>query len=124
MELQQFVTESLNQILKGVSDAQGANNYNGIEINPNLAHYIDRSRQDWVGKDHKLPNDVLITAQGQVVVMVHFDVAVTATEGSGRKGGIGVFVGAIGLGSQGQSDKSNVSATKIQFKVPVALPHR
>lgn len=124
MELQQFVTESLNQILKGISQAQSANTYNGIEINPSLRHYIDRGRDDWVGDDHKLPNDVLLTPTGEIVVMVHFDIAVTVMEGTGTKGGIGVFAGAVGLGTQGQSDKSSTSATKLQFKVPVVLPHR
>ena len=124
MELQQFVTESLNQILKGISDAQGSNRYNGIEINPSLRHYIDERSEDWVGGTQKLPTDVFLTPTGQVVVMIHFDIAVTVVEGTGSKGGIGVFVGAVGLGTQGQSDKSSTSATKLQFKVPVVLPHR
>ncbi len=124
MELQQFVTESLNQILKGISEAQRTNCYNGIEINPSLRHYIDRDRDDWVGAQHKLPGDVLLTPEGRVVVMVHFDIAVTVSEGTGTKGGIGVFAGAVGLGTQGQSDKSSTSATKLEFKVPVVFPHR
>ena len=123
MELQQFITESLNQILKGIAEARRANNYDRIQINPSLPHYLDRNHENWVADLQKLPSDILLTPSGEIVVMVHFDVAVTATEGTGSKGGIGVFVGAGGLGSQGQSDKSSTSATKLQFKVPVVLPH-
>jgi small neutral amino acid transporter SnatA (MarC family) len=49
-------------------------------------------------------------------------VAVTATDGTKTKGGIGVFVGAVGLGSQGQSEELKQSMSKIKFTVPLALP--
>jgi small neutral amino acid transporter SnatA (MarC family) len=53
---------------------------------------------------------------------VKFDVAVTVGEGTGTKGGIAVFVGAIGLGSQGESKTSQSSVSSIQFEVPISLP--
>lgn len=117
MELQQFVSESLNQIIQGVTDAKRANTHSGIEVNPRLTNSA-------LGEDAriKLPEDVILSAEGKTVVIVNFDVAVTVTEGTGTKGGIGVFTGLVGLGSQGQTDKSNISITKMQFKVPVALP--
>lgn len=53
---------------------------------------------------------------------VSFDVALTIEEGSGTKGGIGVFVGAIGVGSQGQSDSRSTSLSRVTFSVPVIFP--
>jgi hypothetical protein len=53
---------------------------------------------------------------------LEFDVAVTAQEGTATKGGIGVFAGAIGLGSQGQSTAANQTVSRIKFAVPVLLP--
>ena len=53
---------------------------------------------------------------------IEFDVAVTVTEGTQTKGGIGVFMGAVGLGSQGQSSNQNASVTRIKFSVPLVLP--
>lgn len=54
--------------------------------------------------------------------MVEFDVALTVTEGTGTKGGIGVFVGAINLGSAGESKNENVSISHVRFRVPLQLP--
>lgn len=53
---------------------------------------------------------------------VEFDVAVTAEEAKGTKGGIGVFMGSVGLGAQGQSETKNTSLGRIKFSVPVSLP--
>jgi len=58
----------------------------------------------------------------QAVQRIDFDVAVTATEGTETKGGVGIMVGAIGLGSQGKSDASNASQSRIKFVVPMVLP--
>jgi len=33
-----------------------------------------------------------------------------------------VFTGAFGLGSKGQSERSNETINRIQFSVPVSLP--
>jgi hypothetical protein len=123
MELKQFIKESLGQILEGVSQAEREANYNGMSINPSFAHYTQPNAAKFIGENHKLPVDVIVDIEGRIIVMVDFDVAVTATEGTGTKGGIGVFVGAVGLGSQGQSTKANTSETRIKFRVPVILPH-
>jgi hypothetical protein len=53
---------------------------------------------------------------------VQFDVAVTTQSGTETKGGIGVFVGPITLGSAGKSDQSTDSTNRINFSVPVYLP--
>jgi hypothetical protein len=49
---------------------------------------------------------------GAIAKEIEFDVAVTVIEGTQTKGGIGVFVGPIGIGSQGQSNVSNQSILK------------
>ncbi len=120
--LQQFVTETLNQILKGVSEAQRTNNYNGIEINPTLTHYTNAGHSEFIGKEAKLPADIVVNRDGKVMVMVDFDVVITTSEGTGTKGGIGVFVGAVGLGSQGQSSQASTSESRVKFRVPVVMP--
>jgi hypothetical protein len=121
MELQAFVTESLSQILNGVNEAMKKNSHDRIQINPRLTFESSLARG---ARSHPpLPDEVILSTDGFAVVMVNFDISVTASEGTGTKGGIGVFVGAVGLGSQGQSDASKSSATKIQFKVPVVFAH-
>ena len=54
---------------------------------------------------------------------VKFDVAVTATEGTGTKGGIGVVAGVFALGSQEQSSAEVSAVSRLKFAVPIALPY-
>jgi hypothetical protein len=124
VELQQFVSETLNQILNGVSDAQHANNHRSIQINPVLTHYTNPTHPEYIGEKYKLPADIIVSRDGNLVIMVDFDVAITVTEGTGTRGGIGVFVGAVGLGSQGQSTQTNASESRVKFRVPVTWPVR
>jgi len=56
------------------------------------------------------------------VQSIAFDVAVMAAKGATTQGGIALFTGMIGLGSKGQSEKSNETVNRIQFSVPVILP--
>jgi len=102
MKLQEFISETLKQIITGVKEAQEyANSLGGI-INP----------------PKKGPGSNFIDSAENVA----FDVAVTSTEGSETKGGVGVFVAAFGLGAQGKTDMSSSSISRIKFSVSVFLP--
>lgn len=101
MDLQEFVTESLKQIMTGVSNAQKDPANTGV-INAIL------------------PGTGLYTP----VQQIEFDVAVTVSQEKGTKGGIGIFVGAVGVGTQGQSQSSNISVSRIKFSVPVRFSYQ
>lgn len=113
MDLKEFVGQALFDIVQGVLDAQTTLGANGKYINPELS-----TQQGPLEKQGKL-----VSIQGQLVQTVEFDIAVTATEGKGTKGGIGVVVGAIALGSQGQSSSESSAVSRIKFSVPVTLPY-
>src|SRR4030095_5210827 len=53
---------------------------------------------------------------------IPFNVAITATKGAKTHGGVVVFAGAFGLGSKGESERTDESVNRIQFSVPVWLP--
>jgi hypothetical protein len=110
MELQQFITDALVEIVEGVKNAQKNLQGNG-EINPSPIG----SASSFESKSS------FITHGRKIGTFVDFDIAVTATEGTGTKGGIGVFVGSIGLGSQGQSTESNSTVSRIRFQVPITF---
>lgn len=98
MELKDFVSQSIQQIVAGVREAQQQHGTDA-RINPsNLRLGSETSQKHLFDFD----NHMLLSN-------VEFDVAVTAEEGKGTKGGIGVFVGSVGLGSQGQSETRNSS---------------
>jgi hypothetical protein len=111
MELKDFVSETLRQIIAGVRDAQAYAADQGAKVVPeHITFRTDQGLQMWDKRD------------GTPVQIIEFDVGVTTTEGTATKGGIGVLVGAIGLGSQGQSNSSNQLASRIKFSIPIGLP--
>ena len=59
----------------------------------------------------------MVTSEIQLVQSVKFDVAVTVEEGTETKGGIGIFISAMGL-AQGQSKESQATVGLIQFEIP------
>ncbi len=111
MKLQDFISETLREILGGIREAQAFAAETGGRVMPaNATFRSDQGLLMWDKTD------------GTPIQMIEFDVAVTTIEGTATKGGIGVFVGAIGLGSQGQSTATNQSVSRIKFSVPVVFP--
>lgn len=111
IKLEDFISETLRQILNGVVKAQEHARELGGEVNPSTTRFrSDQGMQLYDERDSTL------------IERIDFDVAVTTTEGKESKGGIGVFVGPIGLGSQGQSNATNQSTSNIKFAVPLKLP--
>jgi len=58
----------------------------------------------------------------RLVQVVDFDVAVQVDESKGTKGGIGIVVAGLALGSQGQSASGQTSQSRIKFSVPMMFP--
>ena len=112
IKLEDFVSETINQVISGVKTAQRYAEENNAKVNPHGLTF--RTDQGEVLFWH--------SQTGQVAQNLDFGVAVTTVEGTATKGGVGVFVGPVGLGSQGQSHGTNTSESRIKFKVPILLP--
>ena len=112
MELKDFIRETLVQIAHGVSEAQSELAESEAEINPAVSRRFDVKNSNY--GDSK---------SGKPIFLIDFDVAVTATDGTKTKGGIGVVTGILALGSQGQSENANSSVSRIKFMVPMALSY-
>ena len=117
MNLQEFITQALVQIAKGVSDADRQLADVGAIVNPRHVQGAHADKSNIYGYVSEK------TEYLRAVHTVEFDVAVTATEGKETKGGIGIVVGFVGLGSQGRSEESNASISRIKFHIPIALPN-
>jgi hypothetical protein len=113
VELKEFVSEALANVIQGVLDAQSTLGDNGKYINPELS----------TGQGSLEDQGRLVSIHGQLVQSVEFDVAVTVTSGKGTKGGIGVVAGVFALGSQGQSTSENTAVSRLKFTVPLTLPY-
>ena len=111
LDLKTFVSQTLIQIVEGVKEASETLDNGRDIINPavgSMAHSIQpgmfEGRHDEIGS------------------MINFDVAITAADSTVTKGGVGVFVAAIGLGASGESGSQQQSVSRVQFGVPVILP--
>lgn len=112
MELAEFVSQTIKEIIMGVKNAQADPELKEAEINPMFRG----------GLSDFSVHGVAMGTNRKATQFVEFDVALTVLEGTGTKGGIGVFMGPLGLGSQGQSSSENTSVSRIKFKVPITLP--
>jgi len=101
MQLDEFVSESLSQLVRGITKAQNELRATGAQVVPKIHDLITHPATGahgfaWVDKQKDNP-----------AFLVDFDLAVTAVEGSGTRAGVGVFAGAIGLGGQARSETTN-----------------
>jgi hypothetical protein len=113
MQLDDFISKTLIAIARGVKEAQRDVFTLGGRVSPRLMVSSLESEKTGVASGD---------AAKQPIIPVSFDVSVTTTANTGTEGGIGVFVGAIGLGTKGSSGSAQGSESRIQFQVPVILP--
>jgi len=103
MELDSFITKTINSIVKGVSDSRDFAKENGASVNPQK-------------------NSGMTGASQKTITNLEFDVAITSsmeTE-NGINGGISVFNVSVGGKS---SDKGlEHSLSRIKFAVGIILP--
>lgn len=103
LQLHEFIRETLTEVLRGISEAQDV----ASKQHPTAA--IAPVGQGM--RDDETLNQI-----------VKFDVAVTTKAGTETKGGIGIIVGPITLGSAGKSDHRDDATNRISFSVPIFLP--
>ncbi|MFW1678583.1 hypothetical protein ACFVYJ_12505 [Pontibacter sp. JAM-7] len=110
MELQEFIKTALTEIVSGVAEASEAASELGGSVGTMRLY------------GHVKENKVVTNENDMPVAMIDFDIALAETAGTDTKGGIGVYLGAVGLGSQGASHGETSSHSRIKFSVPVVLP--
>lgn len=112
MNLEQFVEESLNQIITGVLKAKEHGEKNGAHVNPVNASFNSNSQ-----------NVVYCTETGIPLQQVEFDVAVTVSESNASSADGQAEFGDITVSGQSiETNSTNSSASRIKFMVPVRLP--
>lgn len=112
MELREFISTSLKEIILAVHDVQ-----NDIDVKDSKGLINPICYGDTAKLRHIDTNDDRL-----YIEEIEFDVAVTATSGKETKGGIAVFGGALALGSQGKSDSASGVVSRLRFSIPIAMP--
>lgn len=114
MDLKEFVAETLKQIFDGVTAAQEDVKSSGGKINPNV---VPRNLAK-ISTPHMVVRD----GKGTPATNIDFDVALTITDSSGKKGKAGLSVWGQGAGMEGSSQTINSTVSRVKFSVNVALP--
>lgn len=110
MELQEFIKTALTEIVAGVAEASKAAREHGGSVGSMMLYgYL---------KENKIITD----ESSRPVSTVEFDIALAEGISKDTKGGIGVYLGTVGLGSQGASHGEASSHSRIKFSVTVVLP--
>lgn len=110
MELKEFIRTALSEIVAGVSEAGNEANSHGAKIGATrLYGYLKEAKIVYDDNNHP-------------VSQVEFDIALAEGNSTDTKGGIGVYLGAVGLGSQGASHGEKTTHSRIKFSVPIVFP--
>jgi hypothetical protein len=116
MKLDEFIFESLKQVIDGIEKSQEYAEQKGAKISTENLNFIGaKNGAAVVYKD---------SHSGEIVEKIDFDIAVSAKEGDKAKGGIGIHVGAIGIGAQGQVESENSTISRLKFSIPLHLPKK
>jgi hypothetical protein len=108
MNLQNFVSATLQSIINGIADARYQLAGHGEHICPAITtHY------------QVLHDQGRVLANNRVVHFVEFDVAVTVTASSSSSEG--ATIGVVSEGTK-ESASSNSGQSRIKFSVPITLP--
>jgi len=114
MELKDFVSKTLSQIIEGVKDAQIQAVKHGAKVNPTLTFNDMNNFRTYMVTP--------ISNGASPIFMVDFDVAIIASESEGINGGGGLNVAAIRIGAQGESISNKTLESRVKFMIPITLP--
>ncbi len=112
--LEDFVAETLSQIIRGVQKAQDAVAGTGAMVSPQMQSL---STKDTIGQ-------ALGGHSTQPVYNVDFAIAVTVSEKAASSGGLAFIIGVVTAGAHAKSEQDAGSTSRIRFSVPIVLPYR
>lgn len=113
MELKDFVSNTISEIIEGIVAAQARVQAHGAFVNPGN---LMRSTQD-VGQSALWDN-----RNNNYARPISFDVALTVEEGTNTEAKVGVVAGILNLGAGGASENKQLAVNRVQFTVPVLFP--
>ncbi len=111
MKLEDFVKETIEQLVSGVQSSRKKYSGAGADIVPKEVELTKTT-----GVLGTLPHTRI------PVFAVEFDVAVTASESSASEGGAGVFVAGLAIGGKAKGSTTDSMVSRVRFVVPVTYP--
>ncbi|MFV0265796.1 MAG: hypothetical protein ACK5HT_01545 [Draconibacterium sp.] len=111
MKLEDFISESITQIISGVKKAQDYAKQNQASVNPVSLQQGKSSGNSYYDSRTLQPAQV-----------VDFDISVSTKEDGQVSGKAGVFVSVLNFGVEGKEGTENLISNRLKFSVPIMLP--
>lgn len=114
MNLDEFISETIKGIIKGISDTASFSEEYGSKINPKLSIF---------DKQRNMMMDSSGETRSQTITNIDFDIAVTASNQSDKsaKGGINVL--SLSVGGAIADKAINETVSRIKFSINVCMPN-
>lgn len=110
MDLKEFVTKSLTDIVAGIIDAQRTVGVGGL-IAP-----------DGIGSHQFAPDSGVVNATRIVSTVVKFDVAITVEHSKSGAAGAGIRIAVVEAKLGGEVEARDTRVSRLQFSVPILMP--
>lgn len=111
MKLEDFISESISQIISGVKKAQSFAEQNNAMVNPESLMQSKSSGDSFYDEKTLRPAQV-----------IDFDISVTAKEDGNVSGKAGVFISVLKAGIESSEGTENQISNRMKFSVPIMLP--
>ena len=112
MKLNEFVEETIREIILGVQGAQSFAREHNAKVNPGPGITFS-------GKDY-----VIFDKNGNPGQVIEFDITVTTNDSTEGNIGGGIFVAGFTFGAKGKADSSSGGVNHLKFSLPVFLPYQ
>jgi len=117
MKLGDFIAQTINEIINGVSQAQENAKDKGAQINPRHVSWNE-------GRKSYIMKDVPGADEFPLVTEIDFDILLTIGNDDKAQGGIGIFAASVGLGVKGELKEHTESVNRINFQILAKLPQQ
>lgn len=111
MKLEDFISESLTQIISGVIKSQVYAENNNALVNPDNLHRVKSAGDSYFESPTLKPAQV-----------IEFDISVSTRDDEQVTAQTGVFVSVFKLGIEGKEGTQNLTSNRLRFSVPLMLP--
>ncbi len=113
MKIDEFISESIKSVIKGIKDSQEYAKENGALVNPHIGKWdFEKIETTYLGEKEG----------ARRISKINFDIAVTAANSSETKGSGGINVHALKIGGGISDLDKKETVSRIQFDLNIVLP--
>jgi len=118
MKLGDFISQTIKEIIDGVSDAQQYAKDKGADVNP--PHINWSSTKDSFFLNAKASGD----DEAPMLTPIDFDILITIGDNDKITGGVGIFAASLGLGVKGEAKDYSETVNRIKFQILAKFPQQ